>query len=204
MINFNLIKKTIFFNEKGSSSIEFAGYLLIFSLLCAFLVDMSFSLIEKSRVERVNNSLTQILRERNAFYKGEVMLSRPDLVQLNDIAKTMLNANDNEVSFQLAIRSITFSPSSTKDNMKVEDDTSFETAALSGCSLAKQKTSVKNLEKMAVWGIIPASTDDVAQWFPLYEISLCVPGKVSYFKQVLGLFDEKLGSLYIRNATVPR
>lgn len=35
------------YSEKGTSSIEFAFYLLIFALMCGFLIDMSFSLIKK-------------------------------------------------------------------------------------------------------------------------------------------------------------
>lgn len=58
------------YSEKGTSSIEFAFYLLIFALMCGFLIDMSFSLIKKSHMERVNYSLTMIFRERNGLFGG--------------------------------------------------------------------------------------------------------------------------------------
>lgn len=49
--------------EKGSVAVEFAFYIFIFTLFCGFLMDMTFSLIKKSELERVNNSLMSVLRE---------------------------------------------------------------------------------------------------------------------------------------------
>ncbi|SUX66383.1 Uncharacterised protein [Citrobacter amalonaticus] len=53
--------------------------------------------------------------------------------------------------------------------------------------------------------IAPDRSPDADQdWFPVYEVILCVPGAESYFNRALGIFNKDLGSLYIRNVALPR
>lgn len=70
------MRKTFIPSEEGASAIEFAMYIFIFVILCGFLMDMSFSIVKKNNLERLNNSLFSILRERSTFFDGNTNLSK--------------------------------------------------------------------------------------------------------------------------------
>ncbi|NBL00573.1 MAG: hypothetical protein EOM50_21740, partial [Erysipelotrichia bacterium] len=78
--------KNFISSEKGASVIEFAMYIFVFTMLCGFIMDMSFSIVKKNNLERLNNSLFSILRERSTFFDGAANLSRNDLTTLKSIA----------------------------------------------------------------------------------------------------------------------
>lgn len=39
--------KNFISSEKGASAIEFAMYIFVFTMLCGFIMDMSFSIVKK-------------------------------------------------------------------------------------------------------------------------------------------------------------
>ncbi|ELO0859288.1 TPA: tight adherence pilus pseudopilin TadF [Citrobacter amalonaticus] len=217
-------------SEKGTSSIEFAFYLLIFALMCGFLIDMSFSLITKSHMERVNYSLTMIFRERNGLFGGGNAsdISKSDFDTLKATLDEMLRHNDGSVEpYQLGIQilqpiaqqcsiqsSIQSSPlNNCPSPHPVKPDgplsrytsASFNTMFIEGCDVRRKYSRREDLAKLSVWGHRPDRSPDADQdWFPVYEVILCVPGAESYFNRALGIFNKDLGSLYIRNVALPR
>lgn len=192
-------------SNNGAAAIEFAFYIFVFVLMCGFMVDMSFSLIKKSQAERVNNSLIAIVRERANFYNERENIDKNDLSQLKSIADILLASDDGTVaSYQLGIQMVSFSAASTK-NRPFPTGAHMVTAHVAGCDLDSEFTPVVELIALSAWGLPPAATANTAEsWYPVYEVTLCVPGAVSWFNQAMGMFNRKLGSIIIRNATIPR
>ena len=192
-------------SNNGSAAVEFAFYIFVFVLMCGFMVDMSSSLVKTSQVERVNNSLIAVLRERTNFFNGRTDITRDDLAQLKDIADILLATNDGTTApYQLGIQMVSFSSRSTQRN-RIPTGTHVATDPVTGCDLDNEFTSVADLSALSVWGIPPASTAGTpASWYPVYEVTLCVPGAVSWFNQAVGKFNRNLSSISIRNATIPR
>ncbi|MBA7848240.1 hypothetical protein HV205_27925 [Klebsiella sp. RHBSTW-00465] len=192
-------------SEDGSSAIEFALYMFIFVLMCGFLMDMSFAIINKSHAERVNNSLMMIFRERIAFYNSTETITQADLIHLKSISDALLKKEDDSIDdYQLAIRMISFSSRSTQ-NRQIPSELFYASPAVNGCDSARNRSDQNRLAAMSAWGLRPSATKDEAVfWYPVYEITLCIPGSVSYFNRALGVFNRNLSSLYIRNASLPR
>ncbi|WP_185064398.1 tight adherence pilus pseudopilin TadF [Kluyvera ascorbata] len=192
-------------SNNGAAAIEFAFYIFVFVLMCGFMVDMSFSLIKKSQVERVNNSLIAVLRERVNFFNGRTDLTQDDLSQLKSIADILLVNDDGTVApYQLGLKMVSFSSRSTQQN-PIPIETHIVTQSISRCDLNSEFTSTADLSTLSAWGIPPASTANTpASWYPVYEVTLCVPGAASWFFQAMGTFNRNLGSIYVRNATIPR
>lgn len=199
------MRKKFIPSEEGASVIEFAMYIFIFVILCGFLMDMSFSIVKKNNLERLNNSLFSILRERSTFFDGNTNLSQNDLVKLKSVADHLLMKSDGTVEvYQLNIRQITFNAVSTQNN-KVVHESSFKTNNITGCVMNDNLLPVANLSALSVWGVPPTASFTATNfWYPVYEITLCVPGATSYFHRAMGVFNKNLDSLYIRNAGLPR
>lgn len=197
-----------FKDESGTSAIEFACYIFIFTLMCGLMIDISSSVIKKGQLERVNNSLMAILRERNDFYNGRINFSKEDVEQLDNIANVLLADSDGTVEpHQLTIRMIEFSPDSTSDNKIRGLERTFSTIVVAGCDYQTgTKTSIDTLSNLSAWGVPPTAKQNATNpfWYPVYEITLCVPGAVSYFHQMIGGFKKNMSSLNIRNVAIPR
>lgn len=193
-------------SEDGSSAIEFAFYIFTFVLMCGFLVDISFAVIIKGQAERINNSLISVLRERDNFFNGNESIYKTDLDNLKSIADVLLVRENNQVMpYQLGIRMISFSTNSTDRKKIVNQDINFETAKIAGCDIKAGRTTQSRLSSLSSWGIPPSATrNTTASWYPVYEVTLCIPGAVSYFQQAMGKFDQNLGNLSIHNAAIPR
>lgn len=205
-----------FKSENGSVVVEFAFYLFIFMLMCGILMDMTFSLIKKSEIERVNNSLMSVIRERNAFYEGKPYPSQQEFDQLKSIADNLLRKSDGTIEpYQLELMvAIPFSSIVDVDGQKKPDSShrpsfgedDFITKDIEGCNISKHRTvpATEELGELSVFGQPPGSADPNGIWYPVYELTICVPGAVSHFNQMLGLINKKMGSLYIRNVSLPR
>ncbi|EMF0717564.1 hypothetical protein V2E67_001728 [Citrobacter freundii] len=196
-------------SEQGSVVVEFAFYVFIFMLMCGILMDMTFSLSKKSELDRVNNSLISVLRERNALYDGRIIPTQQDFEDINKLAKKLLTGNNGTVlPYQLELRvieQIDIAGIVDKDKEHFFYMTSFVSSKISGCDIPQNLPPQRQLEGLSVWGIPPSkSFTGEAMWYPVYELTLCVPGAVSYFHQMLGVINGKLGSLYIRNVALPR
>ncbi|WP_368301754.1 tight adherence pilus pseudopilin TadF [Kluyvera sichuanensis] len=197
--------KNFISSEKGASAIEFAMYIFVFTMLCGFIMDMSFSIVKKNNLERLNNSLFSILRERSTFFDGAANLSRNDLTTLKSVADRFLMKSDGSVEpYQLNIRQITFAANSTAAIQRATA-TSFKTDNIRGCAIDNNLLPIANLSALSVWGL-PPTTLNIAtpSWYPVYEVTLCIPGAISYFHRAIGLFNKDLDSLYIRDAGLPR
>lgn len=199
------MRKKFIPSEEGASAIEFAIYIFIFVILCGFLMDMSFSVVKKNNLERLNNSLFSILRERSTFFDGETNISQNDLENLKSVADRLLIKSDGTVeAYQLNIRQIIFTAKSTENN-KIVTSNNFSTSSVVGCAISDNLLPVSSLSALSVWGIPPTVSSTVTKfWYPVYEITLCVPGATSYFHRAMGVFNKNLDGLYIRNAGLPR
>lgn len=197
-------------SEKGSAVVEFAFYIFIFMLMCGILMDMTFSLIKKSQIERVNNSLISVLRERNAFYEGRTVPDIVDFTQIQNIANNLLTNSDGKIEpYQLELRIAT--PVDVDGQEKPDASqrpdfsvTEFTTQNISGCDINSNLSTIGQLRTLSVFGQPPSSVDPNGIWYPVYELTICVPGAVSHFHKMLGLINKKMGSLYITNVALPR
>jgi len=196
-------------NENGSSSIEFAGYFFIFVLMSWFMIDMSSSVVRKGQLERVSNSLISILHERNAFYNGRMNITNADLTQLNGIANVLsINSDGTIQPHQLTIRAITFAPQPTQFPQPPGAVITLSTTAIAGCNFSTDPTTpIAQLSALSSWGLPPAAdirTGATPFWHPVYEITLCVTGAVSFFQQLIGGASQNMASLNVKNVAIPR
>lgn len=192
-------------SEKGTAAIEFAFYMFIFVLMCAFLTDITSSLIKKSEIERVNNSLMMILRDRTSFYADSNIITKLDLDNLSGVAELLLKNEDGSVEpYQLGVREVYFKPKSTQVN-KIPSEYNFVSGKINGCDIENNTTPQEKLSALSVWGPkINTDKDEEPFWYSVYEITLCVPGVVSNFRKALGYVNKNLGSIYVKHAGIPR
>ncbi|MBJ3589779.1 hypothetical protein JGC56_01165 [Salmonella enterica subsp. enterica serovar Saintpaul] len=193
-----------FRSEKGSAVVEFAFYIFIFTLICGVLMDMTFSLIKKSELERVNNSLMSVLRERNAFYDGRAIPSALDFNQIKEVANTLLGTTDKSYQLELRIALPASGPVPDPDVRPSFAEAVFNTQKINGCEIDENVSNITQLGSLSVFGQPPGSADPNGIWYPVYELTICMPGAVSYFNQFMGVFNKKLASLYIKNVAIPR
>lgn len=199
------MKKKFISSGEGSSAIEFAIYIFIFTIMCGFIMDMSFAIVKKNNLERLNNSLFSILRERKTFFGGATNLSQSDLTTLKSVADRLLMNSDGTIeTYQLNIRQITFNANSTQASKRTTTS-SFKTNDIKGCSINNNLLPVSSLSELSVWGLPPTTfSTAIPSWTPVYEVTLCIPGAISYFHRAMGLLNANLDSLYIRDAGLPR
>ncbi|QKJ88441.1 hypothetical protein PMPD1_3524 [Paramixta manurensis] len=146
----------------GSVTIEAALVFTVLITLCMALVEYGFFLAFKGRTEAVSHSLVSVIRERSALYNGVDPLSRMDVEQLTQLAKTML-ADNAAQTFCLTVEMVSFS---TGEQKQVENYSLFS-GGMAGCQLSPVKP-LDTLVALSPW-------TSRARWLPLYQVTLSVP-----------------------------
>jgi tight adherence protein F len=181
-------------SESGIVSVEAAGYFIVFFMLCAFLSDWSVVFLDKSRIERVNNSISTVLRERNVLYSGQEEISDDNAEELFNLAeKLMENSRVAGRDYAVTIDAVYFS-----DNNKVLQVAKTDTFTKSRGGCQVNKPAVGNIVQLSAWSA------DEGRWLPVYQVTLCVKGKSSLFMQLGNLIGFTVGDLSVSNVVVPR
>lgn len=201
-----LIKKiyTYLKEERGAVAVEAGMYFVIFFLLCALLVDFSTVFLNKGHLERINNSLATILRERTAFYDANEILTQNDFDNLDALAATLLADSRIGHQYRLSIDAVHFNKNGNKADKSVAQTQTFSSHASQACAETSTALNIGALTPLSPWATTDNANGSSQRWLPVYQITLCVPGGESMFKRFLSLTGTMLGDIVIRNAVIPR
>ncbi|MDF7680870.1 tight adherence pilus pseudopilin TadF [Enterobacteriaceae bacterium ESL0689] len=186
--------KCFLYAQRGAVAIEAAFYFLIFAILCTLLMDFSTIFLNKSYLERVNNSLALVLRERNAFYQHRESLEQQDVDKLYKIAGVLFkDSRLAGASYGIAVDGIFFQPG---DEKIVKETQSFTSGSVSCHSQSAINSDA--VQRLSPWD------KDGKRWMPVYQITICLPEGTSAFQRAIGNMGVPLGNLVISNAVIPR
>ncbi len=143
-------------DERGTVAVEAAFYFVIFFMLCTVLLDLSAVFLNKGHIERINHSLSSVLRERTTFYKSEQELSSADLTQINQLAKVLLADTRVGENYRLTLDAIYFKKNKDKKVKIVEKTFSMTSPGVLECKAAP--FVVNDLTKLAAWSSVEAGT----------------------------------------------
>lgn len=184
--------------QRGAVAIEAAFYFFAFGLLCTLLVDFSTIFLDKSYLERVNNSLALVIRERTVFYDKREELKQEDVDKLYRVAHVLLEGSRlAESNYGLSVEGIYFKPSAPGAAREVDKTQTLRSGNVS-CS-SKTAISSEKMQKLSPWD------HDNQRWMPVYQVTICVPEGVSLFQRAIGHMGiTSLGSFVISNAVIAR
>lgn len=189
--------------ERGAIAVETGMYFVVFSLLCALLVDFSAVFLNKSQLERVNHSLASVLRERTVFYEAREALTQADFNALNGLAGALLAGSRLADNYQLSVSVVHFQDSANKNQKNVASTQSFTTGA-AGCRSTAAAITSPQLKALSPWAVVDGAISSSQRWLPVYQVTLCVPGGESLFKRIIGLIGETTGDISVSDAVIPR
>lgn len=194
-----IVRKAFTFsnNEKGAVAVEAALYFVVFFMFCAILYDFSTVFINKGHLERINYSLTSILRERSRFYEGREEVSQNDVNQLDVLAAKLLSDSRIGNNYHLQVDAVYFN--AEKDRKVVRLIQSF-TGSSNNCEL-QDSLNLDALISLSPYG---SYGNEEKYWLPVYQVTLCIPKGESLFKRFLSIGDKKLGRIIVSNAVIPR
>lgn len=201
--------RKIFFrlkNEKGSVAIEFVFYFFAICLLCILLIDFSRFLLNKACLERVNNTLASILRERSALYQGKDVLTQKDVNQLDRLASTLLAETRIGERYQLYVDAVYFKESSRSEKIIKGKPDEFTGNNRSGGKCTKS-TFAKDLNKLiALSPFSHADNESISQghWLPVYQVTICAESDHSLFMKTFESIGLPFENISVSNAVIPR
>jgi tight adherence protein F len=182
-------------NGRGSVMVEMGFYSIIFFALCMLLLDFNNVFINKGQLERVNNSLANVLRERSRFYNDRIELYPADVENLSTFAGKLLESDNLGRDYLLIVDVLTFEGESS-ENKSVKLAKSFTSGPAKTCDLTRPDHNTLSL--LSAWN------SDSFAWLPVYQVTLCVPGGENMLKKALGTAGITMRDLSVSNAVVPR
>lgn len=185
--------------QKGVVALETGLLISAFLLVMAIAVDFGMVVLKQGKLERVNYSLTSILRERMTLYSNSgnytqtqaEALSQAQVNELHLLGRKLIESE--ELGMQVDV--IYFD--ADKLERTVTSILSFTPNSTVVCrSPDKSMTSLQNLS--------PRSTS--GRWMPLYRVTVCIPGNQSLFKRMLsiGSSEKVTDELSVSNIAIPR
>lgn len=195
--------KSLLKNESGAVSIEAALYFVMFLVLCGLVADYSVVFINKGRLERVNHSLSSIIRDRTALYNGKEEIKHQDVDKLKKIADILMRESRYSGKFSIYVDAIYFKGASGGGRKEILNYHKYSVQSDYKCSLPIPNMDTDGIKALSPWAYDEKRKAD--RWFPLYQVSICVPGEESLFKRYLGVITgNKLSDILVSNIVVPR
>lgn len=193
-------------SEKGSVAIEFFFYFLSILLLCFLLIDYGGYFLNKGYMERINNSLANVLRERTVFYKGSDILKLDDVHQLDMLAKVLFAESSIGGDYNLYVDAIYFDEKVESERKIKGKPMSFAVTHIKDGSCAKSDLAMDFAKRIP---LSPFSHPDsasarVGYWLPVYQVTLCTQGQYSLLMKILRAIELSIGNVSVSNAVIPR
>lgn len=161
--------------------------------------------LNKGYLERVNHSLSSVLRERSALYQGREMLTQDDVEQLDRLATLLLAENRIGKRHKLYIDAIYFSGNS-RGEKTIREKREFTATNRGGVSCPNSvfaKDSSK-LSKLSPFSNMHTASTSMEHWLPVYQVTICSEGESSLFISMMSLIGLSFGNISISNAVIPR
>lgn len=195
--------KSLLKNESGAVSVEAALYFVMFLVLCGLVADYSIVFINKGRLERVNHSLSSIIRDRTALYNGDEKIRNQDVDKLKKIADILMKESRYAGKFSIYVDAIYFNGATGGGRKDILSYDRYSVQSDYKCSLPTPNMNTEEIKSLSPWAY--SEKLKAERWSPLYQVSICVPGEESLFKKYLGVITgNKLSDILVSNIVVPR
>lgn len=191
-------------SEKGSVTIEFFFYFFSMVLLCLLLVDYSRVFLNKGYMERVNNSLATLLRERTVLYQGEEILTQDHVNQIDLLAKKLLAESQIGEKYNLYVDAIYFDKDAKSERKTKGEPVSFTVSHLKEGSCQKSDFAKDFTKRISLSPFSHIASTQAGRWLPVYQVTLCTQGQYSLFMGMLNSIGLSIGNISVSNAVVPR
>lgn len=193
-------------NEKGNIAIEFVFYFFAICLLCMLLIDFSRLLLDKSCLERVNNTLASVLRERSTLYHGKKVLTQKDVDQLDKLASTLLAETRIGGRYQLYVDAIYFEGNSRAEKRIKGNPSEFTQGSRmwEGCHKTAVAKSLTKIIPLSPFAHADNETTSQGNWLPVYQVTICTEIEQSLFMKAFKSIGLSFGNISVSNAVIPR
>lgn len=149
-------------SNKGSIIVEAAFIFSLLSILTVAILEYGFWLTMKSQVERVNYSLSSVIRERNRLYGNREAFSSNDVKELYEMAKS-LTYHRYDKDLCIRVEAVHFD-SKEKKTIASQQKLDYGSNLCSKISTLDIKNKIQ---------FSPYSSRK--RWIPLYQVSLIIP-----------------------------
>ena len=196
------------YDDDATATIEFSMVFPIIVLLGLMLIDFTFHFSTESKLARLSNSMSSVIRERSSLYAASDVIKSEDVESIKKVVDVLLGSDTLKGSVGVRVQAIYFSDASSKNN-KIVDSSKTVDIYVSGslnpvdkdkCSGHYNMTST-NVLNMSPW---MKTSDSEGKWAPLYQLTLCTKGRDSLFKNALAGVGVIAETLSTSNIVIPR
>lgn len=171
---------SIFTNNKGSIIVEAAFIFSFLSIITVAILEYGSWLAMKSQVERVNYSISSILRERNELYGRREAFSNNDVREIYELAKNLTYHRYNS-GLCIRVEAVHFADN-VKKTISSQQKLDYGSRLCSSLSVPELKNKIE---------FSPFSSR--SRWLPLYQVSLIIPtpkGTLNTLLKGVGILPE--------------
>ncbi|POT57832.1 hypothetical protein C3432_07775 [Citrobacter amalonaticus] len=194
--------------SRASASIEFAFVFPIIVLLGLILIDFTFHFSSESKLARLTNSASSMLRERSTLYANREVVSYEDVSNLQKAVNILLGSDSLKGSVSIRVQTVHFSDTSTKNGKIVDGAKSIDLYVPADINSVEQKKckgafDINSAEvyKMSPW---MEESVDKGKWAPLYQVTLCTKGRDSLFLNAMSSVGVIADTISTSNIVIPR
>ncbi len=201
-------------DNKGSIIIEFFFSIVLLMLLLFFMVDLAIMRGNLAKLDNISYSMVTLLRERTQLYRQCIPtaknctspektpvetekrenLKEEDVEPLVNLARQAYYGKNSKKPLYMIIKSLRFKDANP-NNGKIDEKTGGD-SDLSICSPTAKLDDFKQ--------VAPHSELDFTRIIPLYQVTICVPAEISFFKSFIGETQFKDGLLRSSSIAVGR
>lgn len=100
--------------SQASATVEFAFVFPIIVLLGLMLIDFTFHFSAESKLARLSNSMSSMLRERSTLYANNLVVASEDVKNLQKTVDLLLGSDALKGTVSVRVQTVHFSDTSTK------------------------------------------------------------------------------------------
>ncbi len=190
-----LIRLTLkaFTNTSGVVVVEAAIIFSFISVLCVGALDYGFYLVWKGKIERVNHSITSVLRERTTLYDGNETITQAHVSQLFSLTKKITGNKTMTENACLTVEFILF-------------DEKYEYKKIKTYGILYDgKKNCKSAPLRKLTDLVDLSPKSIRlRWMPIYQVTLSHPvpqGTLHYLLKNVGAIPD---NVVVSNVALPR
>lgn len=194
--------------SQASATVEFAFIFPIIVLLGLMLIDFTFHFSTESKLARLSNSMSSMLRERSTLYANNLVVDVEDVENLQKAVDLLLGADPLKGTVSIKVQAVHFSNTSTKTGKILDATKSGDIYASANISPVEQQKckgafdiNSAEVSKMSPW---IKETEDKGKWAPLYQVTLCTKGRNSLFLTALSSSGIISDTISVSNVVIPR
>lgn len=200
--------KLYLYDNEATATIEFSMVFPIIVLLGLMLIDFTFHFSTESKLARLSNSMSSVIRERSILYANSDAIKLEDVADIQKVVDILLSSDTLKGSVSVRVQAIFFSDTSSKYNKIIDSGKTLDIYVPSSINpVDKDKCGGHyNITSTTVLNMSPwmKTSDSEGKWAPLYQLTLCTKGRDSLFKNALAGVGVIADTLSTSNIVIPR